>query len=249
LGTPKAVYGKLDAATLVLFQGHGSYDLSCAEDWIADAESLAKLFNLHHRQLCWAFYQGTVGEVRAYLDTLSPMTNQDWSMMCSALLAEFSRESRKWKHREELHKMNRIAGLSIWAAIDRIKALIAMTGHPTTDLTPVWALMKEFPVELHLAVTTKGVRWKCRQQALGDLRELGRIVNEGHPDLQLVAKSEPKVEPCTPAIGPVTTTVSRPPRRNPTTMRCHRCGDLGHGYRQCTAKVIRSSSCSKNQSG
>jgi len=251
-------YGKLDSATLCLFQRYGSDDLSCAEVWIADAERHAKDHNLTHHQLCRAFYQGTVGEVRAYLDTFGDDTRNNWPELRRSLLDEFSKELQKPKHVVELALMNGIAGLSLQAAIDRVKRLIAATDHPDTDLGPVWAMTEEFPAILDFTANTK--EWESCQEAFDDLRKMGRKFKRTRPGTQMIARSKPKVPLRTPTVGPVATVesatteeatepvamVTRRPPKKPTTWRCHRCGGRGHSLWQCPTKETLNDKQSKN---
>jgi len=255
--------GRLDTATLMLFQGYGQDDLECAEDWIAQAEKQARLTNLDHSLLGIAIRQGAVGELKAYLDEFNARTIQDWPTLCDFLHTGFGRDAHRQKCRRELLMLNGITGLSLPAAISRVKQLLAATGHPDTDLGPVKDLIRRFPRELGLRMSGKRSQWKSCQEALDDLqgaeqqdRDWGsgvplRAGPVNHAPLRTTEVGTVAMVEATPTAEPVeivdpVAIVKRAPGERRTAGGCYRCGEHGHGYKQCKAKLLSTHSQSKN---
>jgi hypothetical protein len=243
--------GRLDSATLQQFLKYGSNDLSCAEDWLAQAEEVGKDCNLSHNQLCTAFYDRCVGEVKAFADLLDDGIKCSWPRLCDALLSNFSRKIRLPMFREELVRMDKIAGLPFQVAIRRVEKLMVATDYPSDDLGPVLTLLKAFPDELRTVAMAKGLLGRTWQDACAYLSEIGSDIAAACPDIQLVARPATKAPPRAPArnpaavVEPAATTepavtpnpvaaVARPVGRKPRgPLICWNCGGEGHTRRQC----------------
>jgi hypothetical protein len=246
--------GKLDTATLNSFPEFGSDDLSYAELWIADAERLAESLQLSKELLCLAVCQRAVGEVKELLDKYSDATKRDWPSLCKALQINFGKRTIMDKHKRELAVMDKVAGLPLAVAIDRVERLMVIADHSPADLQPIRALMRQFPEALTSKLYDRPDHWKTCKEALDDLM---RVVER---DLmlvgsQLVAKSPPKTAAPVPKAAPVavaepaepvlvsghTATAAprfkarRPEPRRDGVLLCFWCHKAGHTWRQCPA--------------
>jgi hypothetical protein len=247
--------GKLDTATLNSFPEFGSDDLSYAEKWIADAEELAETLQLSKRLLCLAFCQRAVGDVKAYLEHFDGETKNDWSKLCGVLLDQFGREVLRPKHKLELLRMDKIAGMPLRSAVSRLQGLVAATDHPSTDLDPIWVLIRRFPPVVAQEAVPSKAQWKTCQEAFDDLARIAKMLAVQNPDAPVVATPttkptpEPKAglvavaEPVAPAetvlvAGPTDTAAPRFQARRPEPrrhggFRCFGCQKTGHSWRQC----------------
>jgi hypothetical protein len=250
--------GKLDTTTLLRFPECGKDDLSYAEQWIAKAEKLATRLNLDDDLLCMAFYQRAVGEVKKCLDSYGDDSRQDWASLRTILLGNFSKEKYLRKFEQELAIMDKVAGLPLGVAVDRVRRLIAAADHPPTKLGPIRLLVERFPRDLTFLLGDRLDQWKSCQEALDDLMKIAwnDMKKENGPFLVAVPPSKnsapvPKAglvavaEPEDPAAMVATVVRNKEGKK---TVRCYYCDQTGHIMRGCPvlAEKIAKAKESKN---
>jgi len=261
--------GKLDSSILDLFWAYGEDDLSSADEWIAQAEEIAEMHNLGHKQLCVAFQKRATGKVKALLNHYAPAERHDWPALCRILLSNFGRETRRRWCRQELSSMDGFAGLNLGAALSRLQGLLTAAEHLPTDKDPIMRLLKAFP-EFRPVVMTMNFGKMTWMEALKALRDKEVEFMVSYMPQQLpIAKPETKNPSRGATVGPVATiesaapvepvaatqpaespgpvaVVARPAPGRRSGIKCYRCRRLGHAWYECKAKVIIEDSQSKN---
>jgi hypothetical protein len=249
--------GKLDALTLMRFPAYGSDNLAYAEKWIAKTEELAAKLNLDKEQMCLAVRQRAVGEVKKCLEGYEDDdTKDDWASLCEILLCHFGKQKLTIKFWDELSSMDKIGGLPLLMALQRVKRLLDLTDHPPSDIVPMLKLVNQFPEKLATRLNGRQSKWKTCQEALGDLKEIAKemerisepaLIARASPKAGLVAVAEPVdvAEPADPVV-PVAAVMRR--KEGSEALRCYYCDKTGHVMKKCPvlAEKIAKSKQSKN---
>jgi hypothetical protein len=231
-------------------------DLSYAEEWIAEMERVGENLGLDKEMMCSAFCQRATGEVKAYVDRLGISTKRDWSKLCNMLIAGFGKAIRMKEYKRELDMMDKIAGMPLALAVERVQRLMEVTDHPPKDLVPIQDLLCQFPANCQVKVGPAEASWETWQDAIGDLVRMAGSPEAHRAGREWVAEPAPKTsEPATkarivavaepgtegsacvadPAGSKPPWYKDRRPKRNndKEPVRCWNCGGWGHKEAQC----------------
>jgi hypothetical protein len=247
--------GKLDEATMTMFWEFGDDDLMCAEDWIAHAEEVGKMYNLNHDQLCMALRRRAVGTVKAKLEETRAPTKYNWPRVCKFLIERFGRNAREPEFQDELSRMDKIAGMDLFAALDRVETLMAKTNHSLNNTAPLRKMLAAFPDGVGATVLDLGCLKKTWPEAVADIKTYA--ANRG-PDMLAPkrlarpppdatrAKSAGTVATVESAATPESATTGRRPKGKKPRPRCYKCGEFGHMQWHCPAGPAGRDAQSKN---
>jgi len=232
--------GRLDEAALTMFNELGKDDLMCAEDWIDHAEKVGKLYNLSHEQLCVALHRRAVGVVKAAIEEIRGPQLYIWPYICRTLIESFGRKVRAAAFRAELVEMDKIAGLSLFAALNRVEMLLTKANHPLDDTDPLKRMLAAFPDVVVATVSASGCLKKTWPEAAAEIRSCATNLPTDLRDPKMLARPSPKTAHAKPAgivatvepaeTGKSATTGARPKGKK---IRCYGCGEYGHIQWRC----------------
>jgi Zinc knuckle len=246
--------GKLDENTMAMFWEFND-DLMCAEDWIAHAEKVGKKYNLDHEQLCVALHRRAVGAVKTTLEMTNIPAKYDWTHVCRVLIEIFGTEVRQPEFQDELAKMDKIAGLNLFAALDRVETLMVKTNHSPKNTAPLRKMLAAFPDGVGSTVTDLGSLSKTWPEAVADIRTYAKHrradlldpKKSAKPPLDAArAKSAGTVATVESAGNPSTAAAGARHKGKKKKLRCYRCGEYGHIQWQCPLNPNGSDAQSKN---